>query len=261
MAETAAAKKKREAAEAEAMALAPDEPVETVEHNLNIVQLISLISKEAGALAPEAKGGVPFPFRGIDGTINHLSPYLQKYGVVVVPRVIKAVTTPNAVGNRTVKTTEVETEFTFYAPDMQTSVTATTAGLADDFADRSAAQAQSVAYRIALLQTFTLPTQSPEPEQTGEVVLNGRAETAAAPATPPQPRSMNAVDSARQKPAEKSVEQLFLDLRAEAGKRNLTGAQMNEYAKEEGATTADWIKDRDILTKVAAKVAAVAVPK
>lgn len=257
--ETAAAKKKREAAEAAEQAVGATPEVETVEHDLNIVQLISLISKEAGALAPESKGGVPFPFRGVDGTVNHLAPFLQRYGVVVVPRVIKAVTTPNAVGNRTVKTTEVETEFTFYAPDMKTSVTATTAGLADDFADRSAAQAQSVAYRIALLQTFTLPTQSPEPEQTGEVVQNGRAEAASAPAAPPQPRSMNAVDAARQAPAEKSVDQLFLDLRAEAGKRGLTGAQMNEYAKSEGAATADWIKDRDILVKVAAKVAALPV--
>lgn len=251
MAETAAAKKKREAAEAEAAEAAGVQTVEEpVEHSLNIVQLISVISKEAGALAPESKGGVPFPFRGVDGTVNHLAPKLQKYGVIVVPQVVSAVTTPNAVGNRTVKTTEVLTEFTFYAPD-GSSITARTAGLADDFADRSAAQAQSVAYRIALLQTFSLPTQQPEPEQTGEAVQNERATPTPAPQ---QPRAMNAVDAARQAPAEKTVDQLFLDLRAEAGKRGLTGAQMNQFATDNGASSPDWIKDRDILQKVTAHV-------
>ena len=49
----------------------------------------------------------------------------------------------------------------------QQSITATTGGLANDYADRSTAQAQSVAFRVALLQTFALPTHSPEPEQTG----------------------------------------------------------------------------------------------
>ena len=56
---------------------------------LSIYQIISKVSEEAGALAPESKGGVPFAFRGIDGTVAHLSPVLRKYGVVVVPTVIE----------------------------------------------------------------------------------------------------------------------------------------------------------------------------
>ena len=63
-------------------------------------------------------------------------------------------------------TSEILTKFTFYAPD-GSNLSATTAGLANDYADRSAAQAQSVAFRVALLQTFALPTHSLEPEQTG----------------------------------------------------------------------------------------------
>lgn len=133
---------------------------------LNIYQILDRVSQEAGALAPESKGGVPFAFRGIDGTVAHLSPPLRKYGVVVVPRVIQHDVSSNPSGNKVVTTSEITTEFTFYAPD-GSSVVATTAGLANDFADRSAAQAQSVAFRIALLQVFALPTHSPEPEQTG----------------------------------------------------------------------------------------------
>jgi hypothetical protein len=143
----------------------------------SIFQIIPAIRAEAGALAAtkSPQGGVPFPFRGIDGTINHLAPYLTKYGVVTVPKVLERTTTSREVGSKTVTQTDLLADFTFYAPD-GSSITATTNGLAQDFADRSAAQAQSVAFRVALLQTFTLPTQQKEPEETGEEVIKGTAE-------------------------------------------------------------------------------------
>lgn len=134
----------------------------------NIYQIISKIGEEAGALAPEKTGGVPFAFRGVDGTVAHLVPHLRKYGVITVPEVVSQNVTQREVGNnKTITQTEVLTRFHFYAPD-GTSVTATTAGLAQDYSDRSTSQAQSVAFRIALLQTFTLPTHDKEPEVAGE---------------------------------------------------------------------------------------------
>lgn len=134
----------------------------------NIYQIISAISEEAGALAPEKNGGVPFAFRGIDGTVAHLSPYLRKYGVVAVPTVLEHVVTARDLpGSKVITQSEVLTKFTFYAPD-GSNVEVTTAGLAQDYADRSAAQAQSVAFRVALLQLFALPTHSKEPEVAGE---------------------------------------------------------------------------------------------
>lgn len=268
MAETAAARKKREAAEAQAAAVEgveavheevaaamPDEPREQqVEPQKNIVQLISLISKEAGALAPESKGGVPFPFRGVDGTVNHIAPKLWKYGVIVVPEVLECVVTPNAQGNRTVKTSEVLTKFHFYAPDM-TSITATTAGLADDFGDRSTAQAQSVAYRIALLQTFSLPTQQPEPEETGQVVQDGAAAPAAAP--PQQPRAAATVANARQASPAQTAQAtagnpsvIITQIKTAAGMRGLGGAQINAYGQELSNGNADWLNDPAVLNKV-----------
>lgn len=147
---------------------------------LNIFQIIDRISAEAGALAPESKGGVPFAFRGIDGTVAHLSPLLRKYGVVVVPNVVQKDVSSAPSGNKVVTTTDLTTEFTFYAPD-GTHVVAKTAGLANDYADRSTAQAQSVAFRVALLQTFALPTHSPEPEQTGVEREAPQQKTYAAP--------------------------------------------------------------------------------
>lgn len=157
----------------------------------NIYNRINLISQEAGALKPEKSGGVPFPFRGIDGTVNHLSPLLRKYGVIYLPKVTSHKVSSREVGTKTVTQSEIETTFTFVAPD-GSSVEVTTAGLAQDFADRSAAQAQSVALRVALLQLFALPTQTKEPEETGQIVQDGsekeKADVAAkAPQTPAKP--------------------------------------------------------------------------
>ena len=152
----------------------------------NIFELITLISREAGALekTKEAGSGVPFPFRGIDGTINHLAPFLTKYGVVMVPEVLEEEITGREVGgNKFITQTRVKTKFTFYAPD-GSHVSAVTTGLAQDYADRSTAQAQSVALRVALLQTFFLPTQTIEPEAMGEQVQAEIAKTPAAPTAP-----------------------------------------------------------------------------
>lgn len=141
------------------------------EESLNIYQIISKISQEAGALAPEKNGGLNFPFRGIDGTVAHLAPHLRSNGVVVIPSVLEQDVTAREIGNNKVITqVSLTTKFTFYAPD-GSSVEAITAGLAQDYSDRAAAQAQSVAFRVALLQVFALPTHSKEPEVAGEEVI------------------------------------------------------------------------------------------
>lgn len=155
------------------------------EETLNIYQIIAKIREEAGALEKKRAegGGVPFAFRGIDDVVNHLSPLFTKYGVVAVPNVIQHVTSERAVGNKTVKTTDGIFSYDFYAPD-GSHLQASTLGLADDFADRSAAQAQSVAFRVALLQTFFLPTNNNE-EAHSEQVKNERE--SAAPVQQAQP--------------------------------------------------------------------------
>lgn len=202
-----------------------------------IYSLISKISAEAGALAPVASGGVPFPFRGIDSTINHLSPHLQSNGVITIPEVLDRVTTPRESGNRVITQTDVVTRFTFIAPD-GSSVSATTAGLAQDFADRSAAQAQSVAYRIALLQVFSLPTQSPEPEQTGQVVQEGRE---------PAPTRAQAMVAKAATPTAAPIEELRLKVQKEMAKKGLTGEDVNVIGNR---INKDFFNDVPALTKV-----------
>jgi hypothetical protein len=196
-----------------------------------IVRLIAQIKREVGALAPSRSDGVPFPFRGIDGVVNHLVGKINEYGIVTVPQVIESKTTERAQGNRVVKTTDITVAFHFHAPD-GSFLTATTQGLADDYADRSAAQAQSVAFRIALLQTFFLPTQSPEPEQTGQQVQDG------ATAQPQQPQAVAraAAGSATKPPTQKAsaLEEARAELKAvatEAAEKSEGALKPNFYIK------------------------------
>lgn len=202
-----------------------------------IYQLISKISKEAGALAPVASGGVPFPFRGIDSTINHLSPHLQEHGVITIPRVIERTTTPRESGSRVVTQTDILIEFTFVAPD-GSSISAVTAGLAQDFADRSAAQAQSVAYRIALLQVFTLPTQSPEPEQTGQTVQDGREAA---------PTRAQASVAAAVIPKGDPLDGVRTKIKQKMAEKGLTGEDINPIGAK---YSTDFFNDLDALGKV-----------
>lgn len=227
-----------EAAEKKTTTRAAKEP------ELNIYQRVNLISQEAGALAPESKGGVPFAFRGIDGTVAHLTPFMHKYGVFNTSKVLSHVVTEREAGSRVVKTTQVEVEFQFFAPD-GTSVTMVTPGLADDFGDRSSAQAMSVAYRIALLQLFHLPTHTKEPEETGQSVMDHAAGSA--------PRGPKAVETAKASSAATGAGSLTaLQSKAKAlGKElGMEAPELNELAESLAAGNTNWFNDADVMGKL-----------
>lgn len=213
------------------------------EPELNIYQRIAAITAEAGALAPEAKGGVPFAFRGIDGTVAHLTPFLNKYGVFLSPVVQSHIVTPNSVGNRTVKTTEVEVTYGVYGPDGKSDIEITVPGLADDFADRSSAQAMSVAYRIALLQLFHLPTHSKEPEETGQDVLNATGAEA--------PRGPKAVEQAKATSvAPGNIVKLQSEAKALGKALGKEADQLNALAEELKGDVEDWFNSPVVMKKI-----------
>lgn len=228
--------------------------------DMNIFQRIAAISREAGALAPESKGGVPFPFRGVDGTVNHLTPLLNKYGVFVVPAGGSHLVTEREIldkqGNptgRIVKTSQIDQSWNIYGPD-GFGFTATTYGLADDFADRSTAQAQSVAYRIALLQIFHLPTQTKEPEEAGE---DTQAQIAKATSgeDDPAPRGPKAVEAAKEKqaaPAPTGIARLQAETKALGRKLGVNPDELNALgARLSGGVSPDvWFNDPLIMEQI-----------
>lgn len=219
------------------------------EPELNIYQRINAISQEAGALAPVAKGGVPFAFRGIDGTVAHVTPFMHKYGVFNTSRVISHLVTERELANgKIVKTTQVEVEFEFFAPD-GTSVTSVTPGLADDFGDRSSAQAMSVAYRIALLQIFHLPTHSPDPEETGQTVMDGAASSGGA-ATP------KAVATAQRANAAVPVAKLQAQARAHGEALGMGPEDLNALLAKHAGGSSEPFADAGVMSKVVAELKA-----
>lgn len=205
-----------------------------------IYAAIAAVSEEAGALAPTKNGaGVPFAFRGVDATVAHVAPHLKKHGIIVYPEVLESFHGTREVGSKAITQTEIKTAFHFVHIEDGSEVIATTIGLAQDFSDRSAAQAQSVAFRVAILQTFTLPTHSPEPEEVGETVQKGIAEERAK-----APAHTGA-------PAKPSVAQLKARVGNLVSEGKATAAEVDAYGDEiSRAPKAEWTRDGAILERV-----------
>lgn len=106
-----------------------------------------------------------FNFRGIDATVNALSPVMREVGLTVRP-VLVSKERGHATTNRggTMNTVEVVVDYVFTGPGGD-SITARTPGEAFDNGDKATAKAMSVAFRTALLQTFALPTQDSDPDE------------------------------------------------------------------------------------------------
>ena len=133
---------------------------------LPIAQAMSAIMKEVGAIAKKDKNtSQGFNFRGIDSVVNAVSPALQKYGVIVVPSVEDYEYATVEIGrNRTAMGhVKVKVTYTFIGSNGD-SIKATVVGEAMDSGDKATAKAMSVAFRTALLQTLSLPTDEPDPD-------------------------------------------------------------------------------------------------
>jgi hypothetical protein len=135
---------------------------------LPIAQAMSAIMKEVGAIAKKDKNtSQGFNFRGIDSVVNAVSPALQKYGVIVVPSVEDYEYATVEIGrNRTAMGhVKVKVTYTFIGSNGD-SIKATVVGEAMDSGDKATAKAMSVAFRTALLQALSLPTDEPDPDAT-----------------------------------------------------------------------------------------------
>lgn len=105
-----------------------------------------------------------FSFRGIDDVINALGPALREVGVLCVPTVewSERQMTKTVKGNNT-RETIARVRYTFYGPRGD-SISAVTEGESLDSGDKGTAKVFSVAFRIALIQVFALPTDEPDPD-------------------------------------------------------------------------------------------------
>ena len=105
-----------------------------------------------------------FDFRGIDDVINALGPAMREVGIIVLPTVewSARASTKTTRGKDTRETT-IRTRWTFYGPAGD-SISAVTEGESLDAGDKGTAKAQTVAWRVAMIQAFALPTDEPDPD-------------------------------------------------------------------------------------------------
>ena len=103
-----------------------------------------------------------FAYRGIDEVYNRLHPLLVKHRCFLAPEILEfsQVDRPTKSGaNMTYS--KVKTRYRLTADD-GSSVAVDAVGEANDSGDKSAAKAQSIAYKIACFSLFCIPTEELE---------------------------------------------------------------------------------------------------
>jgi hypothetical protein len=208
-----------------------------------VVQRILAVADEVGILTPEKSGGVPFAFRGVDAVVSKLTPLLNKHGVIVVPHDVTQILSQRDVGSKVVTKADVTATYRFYGADGD-FIDATVVGQADDFADRSSAQAMSVAFRILLLQTFHIAAFGNE-EQASEDTKNQRESAGSA--------KVNAAKASVAQSGPDPAEQMRSAILAAAGRKGWDGEEINKFAEKIGLGEG-WFDDPDSLNTLLTKI-------
>lgn len=204
-----------------------------------VIQRILDIADEVGVLTPEKSGGVPFAFRGIDATVAKLTPLLNKHGVFFGPVDVLQSLSLRDVGNKVVTKADLTVTYRAFGAkgdhlDFQVP------GQADDFADRSSAQAMSVAFRVLLLQVFHIAAFGDE-EAASEETKNTRESAGQSKISNAQAKTAPRVN-----PAE-TIRKQILDAAANKG---MEPAKINEFIDSvTGKTVDDWWDDVSALSK------------
>ena len=130
-----------------------------------VIEALSAVMADVQAISKTQRNEQQkYLFRGIDAVMNAVGPSMRIHGVVVMPEHVEthyrdAQTTS---GKATREVTLLAT-YRIYGPAGD-SVTMQAPGESLDSGDKGTAKAMSVAYRTALLQALTIPTDEPDPD-------------------------------------------------------------------------------------------------
>lgn len=138
------------------------------------MQSVTAVSKD-----DQFNGGqTRYAYRGVDRVVKAISGEMRKQGLVIVP-ITQAIpeyipcTTSNG---KPASMVRVLVTYRIYGQEGD-YIECTVPGEAMDSGDKAVSKAMSVAWRTALLQTFFLPTEEPDPDS--EVHELGRPQAAA----------------------------------------------------------------------------------
>lgn len=134
----------------------------------SIAHTIVAVMRDVTSVAKDDQfngGQTRYAYRGVDRVVKALSASMRKHGLVMLPQaavpVSTAVTTSQG---KPANRVELLVTYRLYHLATDESLTVTVAAEAMDSSDKAVSKAMSVAWRTALLQTFFLPTDEPDPD-------------------------------------------------------------------------------------------------
>lgn len=132
----------------------------------NIYETLIAVMNDIPAIGKDSKNNSQgFYFRGVDAVTNTLNPIFRKHGLIVMPTKItelsRDIRDTKSGGQQFF--TNLIIEYTFYAED-GSFVKAEVKGEGADSGDKSSNKAMAVAFKYAVCQTFSIPTEEKEPE-------------------------------------------------------------------------------------------------
>jgi hypothetical protein len=107
-----------------------------------------------------------FSFRGVDAVVNAVGPALREHGVIVIPdEIVENTATEYTTGKYDTRMVNrlVRIRWKVVGPEGDL-FTGESVGEAADAGDKAMSKAQSVAYRVFLLQALCIPTGDPDPD-------------------------------------------------------------------------------------------------
>lgn len=107
-----------------------------------------------------------YSFRGVDAVVNAIGPALRAHKIIVRPELVEIEYGVVEVGSDRRRMTQVKItmRYVFTSTEDGSEFAAEAPGEAFDAGDKATPKATSVAYRTAMLQTFCIPTDEPEPD-------------------------------------------------------------------------------------------------
>ena len=144
--------------------LQPDQKGPRMTHSNIYEAMTAVMASVAGVAKRDRNTAQNFVFRGIDAVLNAIGPAMREHGVFLTSEV-GAIETENTTTSKgaAMTVTRGRVIYTFHGPG-DTSVSTEVYAEAFDSSDKGAAKMMSVALRIALIQTFVLPTDEIDPD-------------------------------------------------------------------------------------------------
>lgn len=224
---------------------------------------------EKNGTGPQTQGS--YKFLAVDDVLKGLKPLLNKHGVVVVPNLIdhgfhynSALAKDNERVPRESIQAWVKYDFEYIAAEDGSSVHSVVVGEGIDTQDKAIRKATTSAWKISLIQTFSLVTGEIDPDaQDGAADAQGAAPAAANPA---QAKLAKATAGATAKPAAAVKGNGAAELRNQIITKSKavaesTGIPETYYRnigdRLTGTTNAadrKWINDTKVLTEVLAAI-------